>query len=249
MLGFRFNQKEASASDRPLGDRPMNTHGRNAERFARRRVDPFGTKRDKDRGGSNRLCLIASDFLGGKRCGPPICQAPSSRFELGGNGALHVERSLGHHLRQHGHPQGLLPCCRGSIEQIRGPTRSNRDGLHPAPREALTLYHIVKTAAFPLITEVRIYDETLDHIRENHPEVPIDFPSLMDGLSNTICHPTHVESGKRTDTFVFVSVENTNASGDPFRVPIKVIEGTSGLLKTAFFATPENPLPVVWRAK
>lgn len=109
------------------------------------------------------------------------------------------------------------------------------------------MFTIIKTAAFHLVTEVRVYEETIEHIRDGHPEVPIDLPSLMAGLEGTISNPSHIETGNRENTLIYVDEHSTNASGDPFRVPVKVIEGTSGLLKTAYFATPTNPGLVVWR--
>ncbi len=107
-------------------------------------------------------------------------------------------------------------------------------------------FRVISTTAFPLITHVRVYDETIDHIRDEHPEIPIDLPSLLHGVTNTLQNPSYVEQGNRPNTYVYVDSTSTNVSGDPLRVPVKVIEGTSGLLKTAFFATPENPQTIVW---
>ena len=107
-------------------------------------------------------------------------------------------------------------------------------------------YFVVNTA-FPLVTEVRVYAETIDHIRDEHPEIPIELPSLIHGMTNTLEQPAYIEQGNRPNTYVYVDPTSTNASGDPFRVPVKIISGTSALVKTAFFASPENPPLIVWR--
>jgi hypothetical protein len=108
-------------------------------------------------------------------------------------------------------------------------------------------YKIVSTNVIPSVTEVRWYVETIDHIKERHPEVPIELPSVSEAVTNAIKNPTQVESS-HTNSFVYVDAETTNQSGDPLRVPVKIIEGTSGLLKSAYFATPEGTANnIIWR--
>jgi hypothetical protein len=110
----------------------------------------------------------------------------------------------------------------------------------------VTFIVVKTTTAFPLITQVRFYEETIDHIRDDHPEIPIDLPTLLHGVSNTLQNPSYIELGNRPNTYVYVDATSTNISGDPLRVPVKLIEGTSGLLKTTYFATPENSPTVLW---
>jgi hypothetical protein len=98
------------------------------------------------------------------------------------------------------------------------------------------------------VTEARLYDETIDHVAEGHPEIPIILPSLVTAVQGAITAPTLVENDPaRPSAFVFVDEKTTNASGDPLRVPIKVIKGTSGLVKTFYFATSEGPRNIIWR--
>ncbi|RVG48074.1 hypothetical protein CN162_12560 [Sinorhizobium meliloti] len=105
---------------------------------------------------------------------------------------------------------------------------------------------IIRTQVFSTVTDVRLYEETLNHIKEQHPEVPIELPSLMEALSTAIQAPTHVEAS-HTNSYVFVDSGSTNASGNPLRIPVKVIEGTSGLIKTAFFSDTLKPGTIVYR--
>jgi hypothetical protein len=96
-------------------------------------------------------------------------------------------------------------------------------------------YPSIKTDVLPELTEVRVYSETIEHIKDHHPEIPIELPSFDDALNQTIANPTHVEAG-HTGSVVFVDTETTNKSGDPFRVPVKAVSGTSGRVQTAYFA-------------
>jgi hypothetical protein len=95
---------------------------------------------------------------------------------------------------------------------------------------------IILTTTVSNLTEVRFYESTIDHIRERHPEVPIELPSLYFAMEKAIANPTHVESS-HSNTYVFVDTTTTNAAGDPFRIPVRLIAGTtSGRITTAYFA-------------
>jgi hypothetical protein len=111
----------------------------------------------------------------------------------------------------------------------------------------MTEFRVFKTRILPQISEVRLYDETLDHVVESHPEVPALLPSLIEAVAATLANPTHVEES-HSNSYVFVDKHTTNASGDPFRVPVKWIGGSSGRVKTFYFA--ETKLPdkkTIWR--
>ena len=109
-------------------------------------------------------------------------------------------------------------------------------------------YTLIKTVVFAGVTDVRFYPQVLDHIREEHPDVPILLPSLLEALSRTIANPTHVEiSASNASSFVFVDSETTNWSGNAFRIPIRMVEGTSGRITTAFFADTIGTRNIVWR--
>lgn len=107
-------------------------------------------------------------------------------------------------------------------------------------------YTLIKTTVFTGVTEVRFYEETVGHIKEEHPEIPIELPSIHGSVEKCIVSPTHVE-GSYGNSFVFVDAESTNASGDPLRVPVKIVEGTSARVKTAYFASTSGERNIVWR--
>jgi hypothetical protein len=96
------------------------------------------------------------------------------------------------------------------------------------------------------VRTVRLYEETIVYIIEGNPEVPFGLPSFTHAISGAITLPTHVEKSYGS-SYVFVDSESTNASGDPLRVPVKLVEGTSGRVTTAFFATTRGPREIIWR--
>jgi hypothetical protein len=105
-----------------------------------------------------------------------------------------------------------------------------------------------KTAVIPAITEVRLYAETEQHIRDDHPEVPVDLPSVHGAIQKAVETPTHIEQSY-SNSYVYVDAGSTNASGDPLRVPVKVIsETTSARAKTAYFASTPAGATVIWRS-
>lgn len=107
-------------------------------------------------------------------------------------------------------------------------------------------YKTIKTDVFSNVTEVRLYDETIEHIKEEHKELPIDLPCVQEALTSAIKSPTSIEESYN-DSYVYVDAETTNASGDPLRVPVKRIDGgKSARVKTAFFASTDDDAPVVW---
>lgn len=104
---------------------------------------------------------------------------------------------------------------------------------------------IIRTSVLSNVTEVHLYDETIDHVKSNHPEVQIDLPSIATSVENAIVNPTHVEESYN-NSYVFVDGLTTNSSGDPLRVPVKLVSGTSARVKTVFFGT-AAPKPIIWR--
>jgi hypothetical protein len=108
---------------------------------------------------------------------------------------------------------------------------------------------LVKTTAVPAVTEVRFYADTEQHIRDEHPEVPIDLPSIYGAVRKAVEAPSHVEKSY-ANSYVFVDKTSTNASGDPLRIPVKVVgTSTSARVKTVYFASTPSGANVVWRAK
>lgn len=110
-------------------------------------------------------------------------------------------------------------------------------------------YTLVVTAACPLVSEVRLYRETLAHVMREHPEIPVLLPSFAAALEHAIQNPTHIEQS-HSNSYVFDDGHTTNRSGDPLRIPVKIIAGTSARVKTAYFAAGGgSPRNIVWRRK
>lgn len=97
------------------------------------------------------------------------------------------------------------------------------------------------------IKTVRIYDSTKEHIKEEHPEVPIELPSLEHAVEKAITDPSHVEKGGEK-SYVFVDTNSTNRSGHPFRLPVVVVADVdqAGRVATGFFGTKEGPVEKVY---
>jgi hypothetical protein len=93
---------------------------------------------------------------------------------------------------------------------------------------------------------VRLYEETVEHILEEHPEVPVLLPVVQAAVEQAVVRPTHVEKSYG-NSYVFVDQDSTNQAGDPLRVPVKVVGQGSGRVRTAYFATTTAPAIVVWR--
>ena len=103
--------------------------------------------------------------------------------------------------------------------------------------EAQNSFRIIKTTAIPNITEVRYYDETIEHIREQHAEFSSYFPSLDHAICDAIENPTHVyqaSTSPQSSGFRYVSSSSTYGENS-LVVIVKPIETTSGLIKTAYF--------------
>ena len=104
----------------------------------------------------------------------------------------------------------------------------------------------VESAIIPEIREIRLYAETVDHVRKHHPEIPASFPTLEFAVLETLRNPTHVEKSYQS-SYVFVNTHSMNRSGDPLRVPIKIVAGTSARVKSFYFATPITEPTIIWR--
>jgi hypothetical protein len=96
-----------------------------------------------------------------------------------------------------------------------------------------------------LITEVRVYEETIAHASE-HAEIPKELPCIIEAVEGALKAPTHIEVSPHPSSYVFVDATTTNRSGDPLRVPVKVVDGTSARMKTFFFGKPNYAPTVIW---
>jgi hypothetical protein len=101
-------------------------------------------------------------------------------------------------------------------------------------------FKVILTTAVPGLSTVRLYDETIHHVNEEHREVQIELPSMMVAIENAIKNPTSTEPSY-ANSVVFVDDATTNYAGDPLRIPVKRIAGTdSGRIKTIFFASTDT---------
>ena len=110
----------------------------------------------------------------------------------------------------------------------------------------MTDYYVIFTNILPDVAEVRFYEETVDHVIAEHPEVPIELPSIRTAVGSAITNPTHIESSYN-NSLVFVDANTTNASGDPLRVPVKQVSGNSARVKTVYFASSTGEPNIIWR--
>jgi len=107
-----------------------------------------------------------------------------------------------------------------------------------SPNEAN--YRVISTTAYAGVQTVRLYEETWDHIADQHPEFQNRLPSLEHAIVDTISNPTlvTVSTTQPGTSVVFTSSTNIKGSGHILSVPVKIIDGTgSGLVKTAMFAS------------
>lgn len=110
----------------------------------------------------------------------------------------------------------------------------------------MTDYKVISTNILSSLTEVRFYEETVSHVKEEHPEVPIELPCVASAVEGAIKNPTHVESSYG-NSVIFVDAGTTNKAGEPLRVPVKHVAGTSGRIKTVYFASGNSTPNVIWR--
>jgi len=122
------------------------------------------------------------------------------------------------------------------------------EGVKRFRKTQVSSYITIRTYVIPTLDEVRLYEDTVDHVKAEHPEIPAELPSLVDAAIIAISHPTHVENSYG-GSVVFVDVTTTNASGDPLRVPVKRVSGTSGRARTYYFASANGVRDILWRRK
>jgi len=107
-------------------------------------------------------------------------------------------------------------------------------------------FTLIRTKVIGGLTEVRFYDDTITKIRRGHPEVPVELPSILSAAARAITHPSRVEQS-HSNTYVYVDASTTNASGDPLRVPVRLVRGTSGRVTSVYFASRPATAYVIWR--
>ena len=114
-----------------------------------------------------------------------------------------------------------------------------------SPESSDTGYWQITSTAIAEIESVRLYEETVEHVKERHPEVVGTVG--VEGMKQTISAPTHVFQSKTDpkDGFVFVS-DNVSFQGNPLHVPVKRVEGTSGRVLTAYVSNRPYSSKPLW---
>jgi hypothetical protein len=99
----------------------------------------------------------------------------------------------------------------------------------------------------PYLTEVRLYDETMEHIAEQHPEFRLRLPSQRAGLVVGMTNPSrlHASTTDPQRSVVLVSGAFTYF-GDALHVPIRMVQPTSGRVVTAYFSGGTYPGKLLW---
>lgn len=110
----------------------------------------------------------------------------------------------------------------------------------------MTDYKTIATNVIPEITEARLYDDTVEKVKRDHREIPAELPSIQVAVTSAVTNPSRVERG-RGRSYVYVDEESTNASGDPLRVPVKPVAGTSGRVQSFYFASTTGERDIVYR--
>jgi hypothetical protein len=113
-------------------------------------------------------------------------------------------------------------------------------------------FKVIKTSVVPQVTIVRLYDHVFDHVKEHHGNDlarsrSFPLPCIAQAVGTAIADPSRVEQHMRDGSYIFVDEKSTNASGDPLKVAVKVIEGTSGRVRTFFLASSNANPNIIWR--
>jgi hypothetical protein len=109
-------------------------------------------------------------------------------------------------------------------------------------------YTSIPVPGLPSLTEVRLYAETLDHIAE-HPEFRLQLPSQRTGLEIAIANPSAIhDSTTAPGKSVALVSDAFTYLGDPVHVPVRIVEGTSGRVQTAYFSSSAPPGTLLWSA-
>ena len=111
-------------------------------------------------------------------------------------------------------------------------------------------YAAIAISAWPGLTVVRLYASTLQHIAEQHAEFALQLPSLRKGLEIAIANPTWIrESTTDPGGSVVIASEALSYFGDPVRIPVRIVAGTSGRVVTAYFDGTAYSGRLLWSAR
>jgi hypothetical protein len=107
----------------------------------------------------------------------------------------------------------------------------------------------IPVAGPPQITEARLYDETVSHITEEHTEVRLQLPTVRAGFEQAIANPSRLyDSTTDPGKSVLLVSEALTFWGDPLHIPVKIVDGTSGRVKTAYFSSDTPGGELLWSA-
>ena len=110
-----------------------------------------------------------------------------------------------------------------------------------------TSFRIIETTVIPEVTHVRLYQDTIDKVVEEHEFGEGLTKAPVNMIEDTVKNPTAVyaSTGYPTGNYIYSSTSNT-FEGNPCNVPVKVVEGTSARVKTAIFT--ERPKgTLIWK--
>lgn len=111
-------------------------------------------------------------------------------------------------------------------------------------------YKSISVAGWPGLTTVHLYEETMEHIAEEHPEFRLQLPSQLEGLMSAIAAPTRIHASTTDPKRSVVLVgESFTYFDDPVHVPVRIIAGTSGRVITAYFSSETYSGRILWSAK
>lgn len=115
--------------------------------------------------------------------------------------------------------------------------------------ETATGYVAIATTAIQEVSQVIVYDETIPHLGIGHPELRNLTVSLEHAIHDTISRPTevYVSNPPHVNSYRFRSTDHLYGN-NAMVVAVKVVEGTSARLTTAFF-TSQVTGALVWSLK
>jgi hypothetical protein len=105
----------------------------------------------------------------------------------------------------------------------------------------------IRTAVIPQIKLILLCESTTEHIVTEHPEMAL--PMLREAVVAAVSTTTTSVHTSRTssNSVVFVDAGTTNGSGDPLRVPVKIMGQGTGIVRSAYFASSKSHGDVIWR--
>ena len=110
-------------------------------------------------------------------------------------------------------------------------------------------YTVITVSEESLLTEVRLYDETLGEIATKHVETTTLEPSLRTALIQAVADPTsiHVSTTDPERGVVFVN-EAVTPFGEYVVVPVRRVTETSGRVATAYISGDSYRGRILWSA-